>query len=77
LALTKVLGQYSGGLELTPVLAIFRRLGIDQKLGNIQEAWHCSKAWQYSGGFALIKVLAIFRRLGIDQSLGNIQEAWH
>jgi hypothetical protein len=66
LALIKVLGQYSEGL------AIFRRLGIDQSLGNIQKAWHWPKSWQYLGGLALAKVLAIFRRLGIHQKLGNI-----
>ncbi len=49
------------------VFAIFRTLGIDKSLVNIQEAWHLSKSWHYSGGFALTKVLAMFRRLGIDQ----------
>jgi hypothetical protein len=52
---------------LIKILAIFRRLGIDQNLGNIQEAWHSSKSWQYSGGLAFTKVLSIFRRLDIEQ----------
>jgi hypothetical protein len=52
-------------LALIKSLAIFRRLAIDQNLGNVQ------MAWQYSEG------LAIYRSLGIDQNFGNIQEAWH